>query len=326
MNDTRMMRAVAIDRFGGAECLRIHSLPVPEVGPDEVLIRIEAAGIGPWDAFEREGGYAEMLGIQPAFPHVLGSEGAGTVVSVGDRVERFRPGARVYVLGFLNPKGGLYAEYAAVNADHVSFIPGRLPTEQAAAVGGVGITALRGVEDTLQLKQGESLLVFGASGGVGHVAVQIARRRGARVLAAASGPDGVALAQRLGADMAVDGRRVSVSEAARAFAPHGLDAALLTAGGEMVEEATSAVRDGGRIAFPKGIEPEPKSARRISIDGYYGEVDPAIIARLDRLVSAGSFEVYVGRTFALAQAGEAHRVLQTHHLGKLVLRVTGKGN
>ena len=121
------------------------------------------------------------------------------------------------------------------------------------------ITALRGLDDTLGLKPGESLMIFGASGGIGHLAVQLAKRMGARVLAVASGDDGVALARRLGADAVVDGHKDDVAAAAREFAPDGLDAALLTAGGEAAEKALTALREGGRVAYPNGVEPEPQA-------------------------------------------------------------------
>jgi len=315
------MRAMALDRFGGPEMLTLHTLPVPDIGPDDVLVRVQVAGVGEWDPFEREGGYAEMLGLTPRFPYVLGSEGAGTVVAIGEHVSHFREGDPVYAVGFLNPKGGFYAEYAAVDAGFVSFIPGRLTMEQAGVMSGGGLTALRGLDDTLGLKPGESVMVFGASGGIGHMAVQLARRMGARVLAVASGDDGVALVKRLGADAATNGRKDDVLAAARAFAPEGLDAALLTAGGEVAERALLAMRDGGRVAYPKGIHPEPQARSNMQLSGYYGEPDSSIIARLNRLIGSGPFEVQVARVFPLAQAAEAHMALDTHYLGKLALRV-----
>lgn len=316
------MRAVCIDRFGGPEALSLRTLPVPEIGPGEILIRVEFAGVGEWDVFEREGGYARMLGIEPRFPYILGSEGAGTIAAVGERVSRFKVGDRVYALGFLNPKGGFYAEYAAADAAVVSLIPRGLTVEQAGVMGGVGITALRGLDDTLGLKRGESLLVFGASGAVGHLAVQLARRMGARVLAAASGKDGVALVERLGADAAVDGRKDDVAAAARAFAPDGLDAALLAAGGEAAGKALSAVRTDGRVAYPNGVQPEPQARSGIQLRSYNGEPEPGIIGRLNRLIESGPFEVHIHRTFPLPQAAEAHRALGNHHLGKLALRIS----
>jgi NADPH:quinone reductase-like Zn-dependent oxidoreductase len=315
------MQAVCIDRFGGPETLSLRTMPAPEAGPDEVLIRIESAGVGEWDPFEREGGYAQMLGIEPCFPYILGSEGAGTVVAVGERVRRFTVGDRVYALGFLNPKGGFYAEYAAVDAATVSFIPDKLTVEQAGVMGGVGITALRGLDDVLGLRPDESLMVFGASGGVGHMAVQLAKRMGARVFAVASGEDGVALVKRLGADAVVDGRRDDVPAAARVFAPDGLDASLLTAGGEMAEKALHAVRAGGRVAYPNGVRPEPQGREGAQFHSYNGEPDSDIIRRLNRLIGSDPFEVHIARTFPLARAAEAHLALGSHYLGKLALGV-----
>jgi NADPH:quinone reductase-like Zn-dependent oxidoreductase len=124
------MRAIALDRFGGIETLALQEIPVPPVGRGEILIRIEAAGVGEWDAFEREGGYAEMLDMRPTFPYVLGSEGAGTIVAVGGGVRHVKEGDRVYACGFLNPKGGFYAEYAVIDAGYAAPIPGGLTTVQ----------------------------------------------------------------------------------------------------------------------------------------------------------------------------------------------------
>lgn len=321
MNAEGMMRAIAIDRFGGVDTLTLKTLPIPEIGPDEVLVRLEFAGVGEWDPFEREGGYAEMMGRQPDFPYVLGSEGAGTVAAVGERVSGFAAGDRVYAVGFLNPRGGLYAEYVAISAGLVASIPGALTTEQAAVVGGVGITALRGLDDTLKIQPGESVMIFGAGGGIGHVAVQLAKRMGARVLAVASGDDGVALAERVGADAVVEGRTGDVLAAARAFAPGGLDAALLTAGGEGAEKALAAIRPGGRAAYPTGVEPESRAPGGVRLDVYNGDADRDVIDRLNRLIERGPFDVHVARTFPLEHAPDAHRALDEHYLGKLALRI-----
>jgi len=318
----KTMRAAAIDRFGGPEVITLHTLPVPEVGPDDVLIRVEFAGVGVWDPFEREGGFAGMSRTEPKFPYVLGSDGAGTVAAVGERVRRFRESDRVYALSLANPKGGFYAEYTAVKEDDVSLIPERLPTDQAGAMPWDAMTALRGLDDTLGLQPGESLLVFGASGGVGHLGVQLAKRMGARVLAVASGDDGVALAKRLGADAVVEGHQDDIAAAARAFAPDGLDAALLTAGGEAAEQALATLRAGGRVAYPNGVEPEPQARSGVVVRGYDGTPDPQAIEKLNRLIEFGPFEVHVARTFSLDEAADAHRALDTHYLGKLVLRPT----
>lgn len=315
------MQAAAIDRFGGPETVRLHTVPLPALGPTEVLIRVAWAGVGEWDPFEREGGYAQMLDVTPAFPYILGSEGAGTVAAIGAEVERFTPGDHVFAVGFLNPSGGFYAEYAAVSAELVAPVPDQLTMEQAAVLGGVGITALRGLDDTLKVRPGETVLIFGASGGIGHVAVQFARRLGARVLAVASGDDGVALARQLGADAVVNGRDGDVLAAARTFAPDGLDTALLTAGGEVGERALTAIRAGGRVAYPNGVQPEPAARPELRVSGYNGEPDGEVLGRLTRLIGAEPFALHIARTFPLAEAATAHRALAQHYLGKLVLRV-----
>ena len=312
------MHAAAIDEFGGP--ITAHTLPVPEVGPDEILIRVESAGVGVWDPFELEGGFAEDAGGRTHFPYVPGSEGAGTVIDVGGQVSGFRKGDRVYATVIANPKGGFYAEYVAVKASDASPIPRPLTVEQAGVMPVDAITALRGLDDTLKLKRGESVMIFGASGGIGHIAVQLAERMGARVFAVASGDDGVNLVERLGADSVVDGHKDDVVAAARRFAPKGLDAALVTAGGESADRALEAVRDGGRIAYPNGVEPEPSARPGIESKSYEGDATPEAIARLNRFIDEAPIDVHVARTFPLDQAEDALRALDEHYLGKLALR------
>lgn len=315
------MQAVAIDQFGGEEVLRVRTIAVPEIAADEVLVRVEWAGVGEWDPFEREGGYARMLGMDVSFPYVLGSEGAGTVAAVGEHVHHLAPGDRVFAIGFLNPKGGFYAEYAAVPAALVAEVPRHLGAREASVLGGAGITALRGLEDALKLRAGESVLIFGASGGIGHVAVQLARGMGARVLAAASGADGVEAVRRLGADLVVDGRSGDVAEAARRFAPEGLDAALFTAGGDAAVRALTALRRGGRVTYPNGVHPEMDAPAGVVLSSYNGDPDGEILGRLHRAAASIPIEVLVARTFTMDEAADAHRLLGRHHVGKLVLQV-----
>ena len=314
------MRAAALDRFGGVETIQMKTLPVPEPGPDEVLLRVEAAGVGVWDPYEREGEFAKMFGQKPRFPYVLGSDGAGTVAAVGEQVRHLKEGDRAYAMALTNPKGGFYAEYAAVKADQVSPIPKKLTVEQAGAMPSDALTALRGLDEILQLKKGESLMVFGAGGGIGHLALQLAKRMGARVLAVASGQDGVALAKRLGADAVADGRKDDVEAAVRAFAPGGLDAALVTAGGEVTDRALRPMRNNGRVAHPNGVMPPPKAPPGVKVQAYDMEPKHEQIEKLNRLIESGPFEVHVARTFPLDKAAEAHRELDKHYLGKLALR------
>ncbi len=311
----REMKAAAIDRFGGPEVLHTETLPVPQPRGNQVLIRLDCAGIGVWDPYVRSG--EVEFGKRP-FPQVIGNDGAGEVVALGDQVTRFRVGDRVYAYGF---EGGFYAEYVAIAQDEVAPIPEGLSAEEAGALGADGVTALIGVDDQLHLAPGQALMVFGASGGIGHLAVQLAKRMGARVLAVASGPDGVALVRKLGADAAVDGKREDVAEAVRRFAPDGLDAALVLVHGEGLAPALERVRKGGRVAYPHGVEPEPRAPKGVKMLAYDGEPSADALARLNKLIAAGPFHVEVGRVYPLDEAARAHREIGQHHLGKLAFRI-----
>jgi NADPH:quinone reductase len=317
------MNAVALDRFGGADRLSLRQVPVPSLDPDEILIHVHTAGVGVWDPSEREGKMKGMMGREPSFPYILGSDGAGTVVATGARVDRFEEGDRVYASAFLNPKGGFYAEYVAVKADQAMPIPAGLTLEEAGAMPTDAVTALRGLRDELALEEGEALMVFGASGGVGHLAVQFAHTMGASVLAVASGSDGVTLVEELEADAAVDGHADGdMQEAIERMAPNGLDAALLTASGEGVETALESLHGGGRVAWPNGVEPEPDVPRQLKHSSYDGAVDREILEETNRLIESGPFMVHVDRIFSMDEVAEAHEVVRRHHRGKLAIRIS----
>lgn len=316
-----VMRAAALSEFGGPDNLSLEPVPVPELDPDEILIRVHTAGVGVWDPVEREGTMATWTDHDPTFPYILGSDGSGEVVAVGDRVRRFEVGDRVYATGFLNPKGGFYAEYAAVKAEHAHHIPDGISMEEAGAMPVDAVTALRGLRDELELKEDETLLVWGASGGVGHLAVQLANRMGARILAVASGANGVDMVRELGADEVVEGRDGDFTEPLRRLAPNGLDKALVLAQGERLAEALEAMHQGGRVAWPNGVTPEPQPPRGVAASSYDGRPDRDILDELNRLIQSGPFQVHVHRTFPLEAAAEAHRHLDEHFLGKLALHV-----
>jgi NADPH2:quinone reductase len=313
------MKAAAIDRFGGPEEIHTQSLPVPAPGRNEVLIRVRTAGIGVWDPYVREGGFSEG---RARFPQVIGNDGAGVVVAVGPGVERFAVGERVYAYSMA---GGFYAEYVTVSEDNVATIPPGLDPDEAGALGADGITALVGLDDELGLQAGQTLMIFGASGGIGHIAVQLARRMGAKILAVASGSDGVELVRRLGADTAIDGRREDVARAARAFAPRGLDAALVLAEGKGLGEALTALKPGGRVAFPNGVDPEPRVPAGMEAHAYDGTPRREAFERLNRLIGSAPFHVELGKIYRLEDAAAAHRDIDQHHLGKLAFRVHAEG-
>ncbi len=309
----QQMKVTAIHRFGGPEVLEPEEQPVPKPKADEVLIRLDAAGVGVWDPAVRTGEF--QLGGD-RLPLVLGNDGAGEVVLVGSGVKQLQPGDRVYAYSM---RGGFYAEYVTVKEDAVAKIPAGLSPESAGALGADGITALCGLEQ-LELQKGETLLIFGASGGIGHLAVQLAKRLGAQVFAVASGEDGVELVRKLGADEAVDGRKGDVAGALARFAPEGVDAALILANGKGLDVALARIKAGGRIAYPNGVEPEPEAPPNVSATAYDGEPSPERFARLNALIAQGPFHVQV-RFYALADAAQAHRDVEKHHLGKLALRM-----
>jgi NADPH:quinone reductase len=317
----KTMHAMAIDRYGGPEVLTMHTLPVPVPTAKEVLIAVHAAEVGGWDADVRDGWSPD--GKKPRFPVVLGAGGSGTVAAVGSQVRRFREGDQVYAYAWNYPRAGFYAEYVVVpEKSSAAPVPSPLDLEHAGAVPIAGITALQGIDDTLHVKKDERVIVYGASGGVGVFALQFAKLRGARVLATASGPDGIALVRKLGADLAVDGRDGDIARAAQEFAPEGIDAILALAGGETLERCIDALRKGGRLAYPNGIEPEPKHRRGIKTKSYDGTPGREAFEHLGRAVEAARLRVPIAAEFALADAVRAHeRLAQGHILGKIVLRV-----
>ncbi|SDF30569.1 NADPH:quinone reductase [Cellulosimicrobium cellulans] len=315
------MRAAVLDRFGGADQLVLREIPRPEVGPEDVLVRVEYAGVASWDAVEREGAYDGAFGVPSTFPYVLGWDAAGRVAAVGREVTGLAVGDRVYAATMPVPRGGAYAEYVVVAAEHVAPVPHRLPTQQAGVLAWDALTAQSGL-DLLDLPPGGSLLVFGASGGIGHLAVHLARHRGLRVLAVASGDDGVDLARRSGAEVVVDGRRDDVAAAASDLAPDGLDGALVTAGGETAERSLRAVKASGRIAWPHGVLPVPARPPAARLSHYDGDRSRRALERLNAVVAASSFEVHVARTFPLERVQDAHAALRDHYVGKLALRVS----
>jgi NADPH:quinone reductase len=319
-NIPQQMKAMAVDEFGSPDKLTLHTLPVPTVDAGEVLIRVAIAGVGVWDAMEREG---DLVYNEVHFPRVLGGECAGTIVAIGDGVERFAVGDPVYAQTFMNDKGGSYAEYVVVSAETIAPIPAGLDLVMAGGLPIAGITALCNLQ-ALGTGSETKLMLWGASGGVGHVALQLAKRMGARVFAIASGADGVALAKQLGADEAVDGHSKDIAQRARAFAPEGFDAALVLVGGEDVQATLSLVCQGGIISFPNGVMPEPKAPDGVELKKTNGFADRMLLDELNRLIAIGEFQVQIAQTFPLEAAAQAQDAMKKHYLGKIVLRVSSE--
>jgi NADPH:quinone reductase len=313
------MRAAAIDRFGPPSVITVHTLPVPQPGPRQIVIAIHAAGVGGWDASIRDGSWRPAG--RSRFPLVLGVDGAGVVVAKGARVRRFRLGDRVYAYDAENPAGGFYADYVAVDEGKAARVPHRLDDLQAGAGAVTGLTAHQGVDGALEVRKGETVLIFGGSGAVGTLAVQFAKRHGARVLATASGRRATALVRRLGADAVIDARSGDVADRLRKLAPDGIDAVLALAGGDELERCLDFLRDGGRIAYPNGIEPEPKPRRKFRIRGYDAEAGPRQFAQLARAIVQAKLSVPVAAVYPLGGAAAAHRRLQDHVIGRIALRI-----
>lgn len=318
------MKAVAIDRFGGMETVKTQELPTPEPNSNQVLVKVEYAGIGFWDIAEREGMFAARQPKKPEFPYVLGSEGAGEVVAVGSGIQHLKEGDRVFGLTIGRmPKSGFFAEYVVLDADRVWPLPGKLDTIQAGTLPVDGATAVRGLQDVLKRREGESLMIFGAGGGIGHMAIQFAKKMGVRVFSIASGDDGVELARRLGSDQAVEGHSEDFVSKAREFAPDGLDTALVTSGKKGAEEALTALRNGGRAAYPNGIKSAPQVRSDISIQNFNADYDKQIMDDMIQWIQSGpgSFEVKVDKTFSLDQAAEALKALEEHYTGRIAFKM-----
>ena len=229
---SQLMKAAAIDKTGPPEVLTIHTVPVPKMGPKDVLISLLAAGVGIWDAQIRKGDYS--VGSK-RFPRVLGSDGAGIVADVGRDVRRFKEGDRVWAYDWESSKTGFYAEYVAPNEKNVAHAPDELTLIEAGAAAVTGMTALQGVDDHLKLDKSETILVFGATGAVGTLAVQFAKRTGAHVVATASPGRADTTLHEIGIEQVFDSRAANASERLRSFAPGGLTAVLAFAGGDDLE-------------------------------------------------------------------------------------------
>ena len=213
-----------------------------------MLIAIDTAGIGSWDASIRDGSWRKPG--RSRFPLVPGVDGAGIVVATGARVRRIQLGDRVYAYEFGNRQGGFYAEFAAAHAEHVGRVPKGLDLRDAGAVAATGLTALQGI-DALELRPGQTVLIFGASGAVGTMAVQFAAQRGAHVIATASGAAPARLVRKLGAHRVIDARRAESIDQLRKFAPDGLDAVFALAGGDELERCLDFMRPEGTRRAPE---------------------------------------------------------------------------
>jgi NADPH:quinone reductase-like Zn-dependent oxidoreductase len=312
------LRGIAIEEFGGPERMELMELPDPLVGPDVVVIAIKAAGVNPVDWKMRNGGLAERYPHH--FPLGIGWDAAGVVEAVGPAVRAFKPGDEVFAY-CRKPtlEDGTYAEKISVPDTYVALKPEGASFQEAGAIPLAGLTAWQCLTGALELQPGESILVTAAGGGVGHLAVQLARGLGAEVFATASEPK-LDFVRGLGAAEVVDYTKGSVAEAVRSLRPEGVDTVFDIVGGDGQADARAAMREGGRIVSI--VDPDP--AHGDPVQGLYVFVQPdgAGLRELARRFDAGELRVEIQETFPLERAADAHRLLQEGHArGKLVIEV-----
>ena len=308
------MRAITQEAFGGPEVLAAAELTRPEPRPTEVLVRVRAVGINPVDTSIRSGAWP-LLG-QP--PFVLGWDISGIVEEVGAGVTRFRPGDEVYGMPSFPRAVGGYAEFVSASSRQLASKPAKLDHPHAAALPLAGLTAWQGLVDAAQLQAGQRVLVHGGGGGVGHIAVQIAKARGAHVTATASLAKH-SFVRALGADEVIDYRKVDFADAIGE-----LDVVFDLIGGGYGERSLRTLRPGGVLVT--AVDPinadlagEAELAG-VRFAGIIVEPDHVGLEALAGLVDDGRLAVHLERTFAFDDIAEAHRLVEAGHLtGKVAL-------
>ncbi len=308
------MKAIRIYGFGGPEVLELDDLPVPEPSEDELLVRIRAASVNPVDYKIRRG--AVPWALPEMLPITLGRDLSGRVESSGPGVDGFRQGDAIYaLLGGVDR--GSYAEYVIVKPNEAAPKPARLSHIEAAAVPLAALTAWQGLFDHGHLQAGQTVLIHGGSGGVGHFAVQFAKVKGATVLTTVSSPN-VDFVRELGADRAIDYQAQRFEEIGRE-----VDLVLDLVGGETQERSWSVLKPGGilvsALGEPSGEKAMQQRARGV---GYRAQPNTAQLAEIARLIDQGKVRPIVSATYPLAEARRAHERLEQGHVrGKIVLVV-----
>ena len=303
------IKAVRFHEYGGLEKLVLDEVALPAPKPNEVLIRMKAAGVNPAD-WKFRAGYMKDFAPIP-LPWTSGLDGAGVIEAVGAEVKNFRPGQAVY--GIIT---GSYAEYALAAEGDVVPKPDQLSFDQAAAVPVGALTAWQAIVEDAQAHAGQRILVLGAAGGVGLFAVQLARSKGASVTGTASAGN-LAYVRSLGADAAVD--YASSSDVGKL---EGFDVVLDTVGGDTLEKAWKMVKQGGLLLSIAGMV-DAKRAESAAIRGKYtGRAATSHLAQIDELIRATKLTPKVGKVFPLADARKAQELSQTGHgTGRIVLHI-----
>lgn len=322
------LKSIRFTKYGGPEVLELVDLPIPEVKEDEVLVRIKATGINYADTARREGQYV----VPTPLPFTPGLEIAGEVVQIGDSVQNFEKGDRV--LALLDSGG--YAEYAVIHKKQLITMPNGITFEQAVALPVQGLSAYHILKTMGRIQPGESVLIHAAAGGVGLLAVQLAKEFGAgKIIATASTEDKLQLAKEMGADELVnyteEGWEGKVRELTNG---RGVDVALEMAGGDVFHKTVKCLAPFGRLVIygvASGIMPEfhPSKLmkRNQSVIGFFLPQimrDPSLylssLRELMSMVEQGKLKITIGGTFPLEEAPRVHQLLQGRKTtGKLIL-------
>jgi NADPH2:quinone reductase len=322
------MIAILVREFGPPEVMRLEDLPDPKPGPSEVLVRVRAIGLNPVDAYVRAGTYARL----PALPYVPGSDAAGEIEAVGSDVTGFSPGDRVYFNGTI---GGLtvgaYAERAVCTTAQVHRLPARVSFAQGAAIGVPYATAYRALFHRARTLPGDTVLVHGATGGVGLAAVQLARAHGMTVIGTGGTDRGLEIVREEGADFVFNHRSADYADAImRATGGRGVDVVIEMAAHVNLERDLTLLARHGRVVVVGNrgrieIDPRQAMSRDAAILGMtlfnvtppeFVEIHAALVAGLEN----GSLHPVVARELALGDAPSAHQlVMEPGALGKIVL-------
>lgn len=310
------MKAVRIHAFGGPEVLRYEDIPRPEVQPGTVLVKVHAAGVNPVDAKTRMGRGVAGFYADP-FPLILGWDVAGTVEAVADDVTTFKVGDAVYGMVNFPEVGAAYAEYVVSPVAHLAPKPASVDFVQAAALPLATLTVWQALFDTMALSAGERILIHAAAGGVGHLAVQLAKWKGAYVAGTAS-PANNEFLHGLGVDEVVNYRQAPFETQIS-----GMDVVMDCVGGDMAERSMAVLKPGGRIvSIVSGVRPEHLRAHGMHGTNILVHTDGDQLRQITALVDGGQLKVTIGGVYPLEQVAAAHeQQLSSHTRGKLVLQM-----
>ena len=318
------MKAIRVNTFGEPEVLRLEEVPTPRPGAGQVLVRMHAIGVNPVETYIRAGKYARL----PALPYTPGNDGAGVVEQVGSDVNEFKARDRVYSAGSVS---GTYAEFTLCKMEQVHPLPVNVSFAQGAAMGTPYAAAYRGLFQRAGAKPGETVLVHGASGGVGTAAVQLARARGLRVFGTAGSDEGRKLAHEQGAHEVFDHRAPDhFEQIMKATSGRGVDVIVELLANENLGKDLTILAKGGRVVVigSRGrveIDPRDTMQRDADIRGMVlPNTPPAELASIHAALVVGlengTLRPLIGKEFSLADAAKAHRaVMQSGALGKIVL-------